>query len=38
MSSTLINSKQLLDIKPDDAEENKGVVVKMEGPLDKWAG
>jgi DNA-binding MarR family transcriptional regulator len=38
MSSTLINSKQLLDIKPDDAVENKGVVVKMEGPLDKWAG
>ena len=40
MSSTLLNIKQLRDIKPDDEDESKAKVVevKLEGPLDEWAG
>ena len=40
MSSTLMNIKQLHDIKPETEDESKAksVEVKLEGPLDEWAG
>ena len=40
MSSTLMNIKQLHDIKPETEDESKAksVEVKLEGPLNEWAG
>lgn len=40
MSSTLMNIKQLHDIRPEAEDESKArsVEVKLNGPLDEWAG
>lgn len=40
MSSTLMNIKQLHDIRPETEDESKAksIEVKLEGPLDEWAG
>lgn len=40
MSSTLMNIKQLHDIRPEAEDESKtrSVEVKLNGPLDEWAG
>ena len=38
MSSTLMNIKQIQDIKPEEDGGSKGVRVTLEGQLDDWAG
>lgn len=38
MSSTLMNIKQIQDIKPEEDGGSKGVRVTLEGQLDEWAG
>lgn len=40
MSSTLMNIKQIHDIRPETEDESKAksIEVKLEGPLDEWAG
>lgn len=38
MSSTLMNIKQLHDIKPDEEDRSKSIMVTLDGPLDEWAG
>ena len=38
MSSTLLNIKQLHDIRPDTEDESKTVTVTFDGPIDAWAG
>lgn len=38
MSSTLMNIKQIQDIKPEEDAGSKGVRVTLEGQLNEWAG
>ena len=40
MSSTLMNITQIHDIRPETEDESKAknIEVKLEGPLDEWAG
>lgn len=38
MSSTLINIKQIQDIRPEEDNSSKTVTIRLEGALDDWAG
>lgn len=38
MSSTLMNIKQIQDIKPEEDAGSKCVTIRLEGALDEWAG
>jgi hypothetical protein len=33
-----MNIKQLHDIKPDEEDRSKSIMVTLDGPLDEWAG